>query len=489
SNLHLVPVINAARRAGARLVVIDPRRTKIAEQADRHLQLMPGTDLLLAWAMTKELERLGAFDHDFIRNHVHGFAAYLRSVRAIDGAAAARACGLDARAITELSEWYRDLEPAAISVGNGLERNHNGGSAIRAIFALPALAGKFGVPGGGLVNGASFAFPKTADRLQRPDLVPPGTRTFNIIDVGRHLTDATLAPPIKVVFIYNHNPLIVHPDQNRLRRGLERADLFIVGADVVMTDSMRYADIVLPACSHFEHADVYAAYGQHWLQRAEPVIDPVGEALPNTEIFRRLAARFGFTEDAFRATDEQLIDAALELRGGRASQLPVDRATPMPEGGAELVMFANVFPGTPSGKVELESQYLAQRFGQPLPVHRQRTAKFPLVLLSPASDQRITSTFGGVGAELPVLDMHPEDASARGLESGARVRAFNELGEVHFTLAVTDRVRAGVVSTPKGAWLSTSVNRQTVSALAPAHHADLCHGACFNDATVEVAPA
>src|SRR5213078_4020602 len=154
---------------------------------------------------------------------------------------------------------------------------------IRAVFALPALAGKFGVPGGGLVNGARGAFPMTPTRLRRPDLVPAGTRMFNIIDVGAHLLDPTLSPPIKAVFIYNHNAVIVHPDQNRLRRGLMRDDLFIVGSDVAMTDSMLYADIVLPAASHFEHADLYAAYGQHWLQRAEPVIPPQGEALPNTE--------------------------------------------------------------------------------------------------------------------------------------------------------------------------------------------------------------
>src|SRR5438094_7722799 len=175
-------------------------------------------------------------------------------------AEAADICGVPADQVRTLAEWYATISPAAISVGNGLERNQNGGSGIRAVFALPARAGKLGVPGGGLINGAGFAFPKTPARLQRPDLVPKGTRTLNIIDVGAHLLDERLDPPIKAVFIYNHNPVVVHPDQNRVRRGLLREDLFIVGSDVAMTDSMRYADVVLPSATTFEHPDIYPAY-------------------------------------------------------------------------------------------------------------------------------------------------------------------------------------------------------------------------------------
>ena len=302
SNLHLTPLIDRARRAGAKLVVVDPKRTKIAERADLHLPLRPGTDVVLAWAIAAELERTGGLDHAFIERHVAGFEEYMALARPWTLPLAARECRLAEADVRRFAEWFRTTAPVAISVGNGLERNQNGGSGIRAVFALPALAGKFGVRGGGLVNGARGAFPKTPARLARPDLVPKGTRLLNIVDVGRHLTDPTLTPPLKAIFVYNHNPLIVHPDQNRMRRGLSREDLFVVGCDVVMTDSLAYADIVLPACSHFEHADIFAAYGQHWLQRAEPVIQPQGEALPNTEIFRRLAARFGFTEPAFTAS-------------------------------------------------------------------------------------------------------------------------------------------------------------------------------------------
>ncbi len=493
-NLHFTPVINEARRAGGKLVVVDPRRIKIAEQADLHLALRPGTDVILAWAVTAELERRGGLDRAFIERHVHGFEEYMARARQVTVAGAARVCNLPEDQIRQLVEWYQNLSPAAISVGNGLERNQNGGSGIRAIFALAALAGKLGVPGGGLVNGAGYAFPKTPQRLQRPDLCPPGTRTLNIVDVGAHLTDPTLAPPIKAVFVYNHNPLIVHPDQNRMRRGLERDDLFTVGIDVVMTDSLAYADVVLPASSHFEFDDIYPAYGQHWLQRAEPVIARVGESLPNTEIFRRLAARFGFDDPAFRASDAQLMDEALDpadprLGGVRPSQLPTDRALAMTVDGEDAVLFRNVFPKTPSGKVELLSGYLGDKFGQPLPGYRPYESPFPLLLISPASDRRITSTFGASRSSggPPPLEMHPEDARARGLADGTTVKVWNDLGEVHLPLRVTDVVPAGVVATWKGTWLRTSDNGQTVSALVPGHHADLSGGACFNDTRVEVA--
>ena len=494
SNLHLMAPINRARRAGAKLVVIDPLRTKVAELADLHLAVRPGTDVVLAWALAAELERTGGIDRAFVDRHVAGAEAFLAAARPWTPAAAARVTGVPEADIRTLAEWYRTLSPAAISVGNGLERNQNGGSGIRAIFALPALAGKRGVPGGGCVNGASMAFPKTPAKLARPDLAPPGTRTLNIVDIGRHLLDPALAPPIQALFVYNHNPLVVHPDQNRLRRGFEREDLFIVGADLALTDSLAYADVVLPACSHFEHDDLFPAYGHHWLQRAAPVIPREGEALPNTEIFRRLAARFGFTGPAFTASDAELMDDAVDGADTRLgacppSELPLDRALAMRFDGAPAAMFRNVFPQTPSGKAELASDVLAHRYGAHLPSFRPVESRFPLALVSPASDRRITSTFGGVAEREapPPLEMHPEDARARGLREGQRVRVWNELGEIRLTLRVTDRVVAGVVATLKGAWLRTSDNGQTVSALCPAHHADLAGGACFNDARVEVA--
>jgi anaerobic selenocysteine-containing dehydrogenase len=279
-----------------------------------------------------------------------------------------------------------------------------------------------------------------------------------------------------------------------MKRGLAREDLFAVGCDVVMTDSLAYCDVVLPASSHFEYDDIYAAYGQHWLQRAEPVIRPQHDSLRNTEIFRRLAARFGYTDPIFTASDAQLMDDAVDgadprLGGVAPSRLPTDRATAMTVGGEPAILFKNVFPKTASGKVELASEYLEKKYGSRLPTYRAYETKFPLILITPASDERITSTVGGLkaGDVTPPLEIHPDDAKARGLRDGMRVRVHNDLGEVRLPLRITDTVPPGVVCSLKGAWMKTSDNGQTVSALAPGHHADICGGACYNDCRVEVA--
>jgi anaerobic selenocysteine-containing dehydrogenase len=493
SQLHLMPLINSARKQGARLVVVDPRRVQIARKADLHLAIKPGTDVVLAWALVSEIERLGGLDHAFIEHHVQGAEDFLAQARRFTMAEAAEICGIPAEQIEQLAWLYKTTSPAVICPGTALERNRNGGSGLRAVFALPALTGKFGVLGGGLLMGASSAFPKTMGRLQGEEFVPPGTRTLNIVTIGRDLCDANLAPPIKGLFIYNHNPLIVHPDQNTMRRGLLRDDLFTVACDVVMTDSVRYADVVLPACTHFEHAELYAAYGQHFLQRAEPVIPPVGEALPNTEIFRRLARRFGFTEPEFQASDAALMDDALalddpRLQGLRPSQLPLHQALSMTFNDGEAILFQTTVPQTPSGKIELHSSYLERTYGRPLATYQPLTSAYPLSLITPSSDQRTTSTFGSLRySDAAWLDMHPQDAAARQLAEGMTVRMWNDLGEVHLPLRITEEVRPGVVCSYKGAWMRTSDNGQTVSALAPSHYADLCDGACYNDARVEVA--
>jgi anaerobic selenocysteine-containing dehydrogenase len=493
SQLHLVPIINEARRKGARLVVVDPRRTQITRQADLHLALRPGTDVVLAWALAAELERIGGLDRDFIDKHVLGADAYLERARQLPLEEAASVCGLEAGQIRELAEVYKNTSPAVICPGNGPERNQNGGSGLRAVFALPALAGKFGVLGGGLLQGASASFPKTLARLQGEEFAPKGVRSLNIVTIGRDLLDPQLRPPIKGLFIYNHNPVVVHPDQNTMKQGLLRRDLFVVVCDIVKTDTVLYADVVLPACSHFEYPDLYPAYGQHFLQRAEPVIPPVGESLPNTEIFRRLAKRFGFSEPAFQATDADLMDEALvqddpRLQGITPSSLPLDQALAMAFNGDDAMLFRTTFPKTPSGKIELQSAYLEGAYGAPLPTFRPVESRYPLTLISPASDKRTTSTFGGLRYSDEVwLDMHPQDADARQLSDGMIVRVWNDLGEVHLPLRVTADVRPGVVCSLKGAWLRTSDNGQTVSALVPTHYADLCQGACFNDTRVEVA--
>ncbi|HEY7577159.1 MAG TPA: molybdopterin-dependent oxidoreductase [Acetobacteraceae bacterium] len=488
TNLHLVRRVRQSKRKGGRLIVVDPLRTKIAEQADLHLAPLPGTDVLLAWALAAELERMGALDQAFIAQHVLGFDDFMAAARAWPAARAADACALPEQQIVACARWLAEADPLVFAPGNGLERGRNGGSSIRALIALPALLGKLG-RGSGIVLGASNAFPKTMARLQRPDLAPDGMRTVNLLDIGRYLAEDAIDPPLRAVFIYNHNPVVVHPDQNRMRRGLAREDIFTVGIDVAMTESMGYCDIVLPAATHFEYADLYASYGHHWLQRAEPVIPPAGESLPNTEIFRRLAVRFGFDDPAFQATDADLMDAAIDLGDVRPSAIPIDRGVQMKgQDGQPLVLFENVFPATPSGRIELRSDALAQRWGEAarMPTWRERRSDHPLMLISPASDRQISSTLG-FAMPRPRLLMHPQDAAARGLSDGAEVKVWNERGEVILPLHVTDDVPPGVVASEKGAWLATSRTGQTISALVSADlRADLADGACFNDTRVDV---
>jgi anaerobic selenocysteine-containing dehydrogenase len=501
SNLHLVRQARAAKRKGGRLAVIDPLRTKVAAQADLHLAPVPGTDVVLGFALALELERLGAHNRDFIAAHVAGYDEYMAAARRWPVENASEVCRVPAADIRKLARWMAEADPLVIAPGNGLERGMNGGSAIRVAIALPALMGKLDARNG-IVLGSRFAFPKTADRLTRTDLIPPGTRTLNILDVGRHLEHDDIDPPLRAVFIYNHNPIVVHPDQARMQRGLAREDIFLVGIEIAMTESMGHCDVVLPAATHFECDDLYAAYGHHWLQRAEAAIPPVGEALPNTEIFRRLAARFGFDEPCFKASDRELMDDAIDnadprMQGVKASEISPRAALRMlGPGGRPLALFDNARPGTPSGKVELASESLAKRWGEAarLPSYRPRNhEKFPLALISPASDKRISSTVLGAGAapgEAPPLFMNPTDAAARRLNGAKRVRVFNERGAVVLPLKVTDAVAPGVVASEKGAWLATSPTGNTISALVSADaRADLAQGACFNDTAVEVEAA
>ncbi len=340
-----------------------------------------------------------------------------------------------------------------------------------------------------------YSFPSTPDKLKASHLIPDGTRTVNIVNVGRHLLTDDLDPPIRAVFIYNHNPVCTHPDQNRMRRALSREEIFVVGCDVVMTDSLAYADVVLPAASFAESDDIYAAYGQSWLQRAAPVMAPVGQCLPNTEIFRRLAARFGFDEPAFRATDAELIDAAFDaddprLQGYRPSELPLDKALPMlVDGNKPLIMCDTVMPGTASGRIELFSEALEQAHGYGVPRYEPVAHSLPLTIVSPSSARRTNSTFGQVdpSGQPEWLEIHPTDAAARDIEDGQPVEVFNQQGSVQLRARVTDAVPAGVLYSAKGTWLASSATGQTVNALISADlKTDIAEGACYNDTWVDL---
>ena len=498
SNLHFARLIKQARARGARLVVVDPKRTRIAEQAQCYLQIKPGADVVLALALAAEFERRGVLATAFIERWVSGAAAFLDVARQYSLADAARLCAVPLSAVTQLADVYCTARNLALSVGNGIERSRCGGSSLRAIMSLNALLGQFGRRGAGVMVKPGLSFPATPERLQRPDLMPAGARTINILDVGRHLLQDDLTPPIRAAFIFNHNPVATHPDQNRLRRALSRPEIFKVGIDVTMTDSLAYCDVVLPACSAFETDDLYCAYGHGYLQRAEPVIPPVGEALPNTEIFRRLAKAFGIADPLLQDDDAALMDAALRgdddrLAGWAPSRTPVDAALPMQSvRGEQPLLCGNLKPGTASGVIELFSAALEAQHGYGVPRYEPVTGEHPFVVISPSSAKRTNATLGGhpdsAGPEC--VEMHPADAARQGLQDGQAVVLGNALGEVALTLKITDAVAPGVLYSPKGAWLHSSATGQTVNALISAdRRTDIADGACYNDTFVEVRAA
>ena len=495
SNLHLARVIKAARKNGAKLIVIDPKKIKIADQADLFIQIKPGTDVVLFLALAAELERRNKLDQAFIERWVYGFDAYMTAARNYSLQDAADTCKISMKDIQDFLTLYTGAKNVSMSFGNGAERGHSGGSSIRAAMSLQVLSGNMGRPGAGIIAKQGLSFPATTDKLRRPDLAPDDTRVLSIIDVAKHILDDTLAPPIKAVFIYNHNPVCTHPDQNRMRRALSREDVFIVGCDVEMNDSMAYADVILPASSHFEFSDIYAAYGQAHLQRAEAVIPSVGSSLPNTEIFRRLAARFGFNDPLFKADDNELMDDAYDvqapqMKGIRPSQVPLDKSLPMmAENDQALIMCKTVFPKTSSGKIELFSDDLEQRFGYGLPRFEEVTKDYPFALITPSSSKRTNATFGGHKESMSpeTLEIHPTDADLKNITDGSKVRVWNNLGEVALVARVTDKVKVGVFYSPKGTWLGSSTTNQTVNALINTDLVtDIMAGACYNDTFVDI---
>jgi len=491
-NLHLTTLIRDARKRGAKLVVVDPRRTRIADDADLHIPLLPGTDVVLAYAVAALIDAGGGVNQAFVADHVLGADRFLAAAAAYTPERAAQLCGVEEQAIRQLANWWCTLAPAAISVGVGPERNRNGGAGLRAMMALPALTGNLGPRGAGICDVSGF-FPVAGDALSQPQLRRDDSRQFNVLDLPRHILDPGSALPLKALFIYNHNPVAVHPRAEEMRAALLDESVFVVGSDISMTDSMACCDLVLPASSHLEYGDLYKAYGHHYLQRSAPVIKPVGQSVSNMELFRRLARRFAFDEPCFQETDEQLMDQAIAadapgLAGRRPSELDPDQAVDMSAqpGG---VVFREQLPATPSGKVELYSAALEADCGQGLPQFRELAGqRRAFVLLSPASEQRINSTFGGVagcGDDLRCA-MHPDDAAKLALLDGQPVRLHNDQGAVEMPLVVSRRIRRGTVSVPKGAWRRDSATGQTINALIPGHKADIAGGACYYDCTVDI---
>jgi anaerobic selenocysteine-containing dehydrogenase len=484
SGIHLMPFLKQARDNGAFIVAVDPRATPVARQADVHLAVKPGTDLVVALAIHRFLFEEGHASQAFLDAHTVGAAELRDKAREWTFERAAEISGVDAATLRQVAERYVATSPALIKCGWGLERNRNGGSAAAAVLALPAVAGKFGVRGGGytMSNSASWNIERTWLTDQEP-----ATRAVNMNKVGRLLTEPEGAP-VNVLFVYNCNPVAILPDQRRVIRGLERDDLFTVVFDQVLTDTAMYADVVLPATTFLEHYDFARGYGPITLQLGKPVIDGVGESRSNTDVFMDLARRLDLTVDGDPQDDlEAMLSVLNHLPEPVANDLRDNWKARAPHGGRP-VQFVDVFPKTDDRKVHLFPQELDRQapiglYGyQPDPA----TAEYPLALISPASERTISSTMGELSRPEVRLEMNPEDAGARGIDEGDTVRVFNALGDMRVRARLSPLIKRGTVAFPKGVWRRHTANGYTSNSLTPDTLADLGGGACFNDARVEV---
>ena len=497
SNIHLVPYLKRAKAAGARIAVIDPRRTPGGALADRHLAVWPGTDGPVALAMIAHLDRIGAVDRQFLAAHATGWERLLDHARTWSLERAAEVARVAASDIAAVAEEYAAADPAMVRCGWGLERNRNGESAVAAVLALPAVAGKFGRPGGGYMMSSSGAYRVDDDALA--GVPEPATRAVNMNHLGRVLCGEA-DPPVRALFVYNANPAVTIPDQNRVLEGLRRDDLFTVVFDQVRTDTALYADVLLPATTFLEHRELSTAYGTYGVLLSEPAIAPVGESRPNGAVFTALADRLGLKgpdapAGAAAEGDAPLlralasIGAALEVQPAAERLALLRRAGRLRFGfeGGRPVPFVNVWPATPDRKAHLWPEMLGSEPYGYLP--EPGNGRYPLALISPATDRSVSSSMAEYGFTEAALEMHPEDAAARGLADGAVVRVHNERGVVVVRLRLSGDLRRGVAVLPKGIWNRHTRNGSVGNALVPDTVSGVGGGACFNDARVEVSHA
>jgi anaerobic selenocysteine-containing dehydrogenase len=504
SNLHFWMRAQEAKRRGAKLIAIDPYRSATAEKCHEHIALLPGTDGALALGLMHVLIADNLIDRDYIDRHTVGYAELAARASDWPPERVARTCGIAAAQVTGLARDYGTIKPAAIRVNYGMQRVHGGGNAVRAIACLPALIGAWRHPAGGALLSSSGTFPVDQAALERPDLIHGAPRTINMSAIGDALLDAT-DPPVRAIYVYNSNPVAVAPESSKVRRGFAREDLFVVVHEIFQTDTADFADILLPATTQLEQTDVHLSYGHLYAVANNPAIAPLGEALPNTEVFRRLAARMGFTEACFGDSDDAMARQAwrpgdpravefdwdaLKRDGWRRLAVPKDRA-PFAEGG---------FP-TASGKCEFRTAAIAALGEDPLPDYiapRESAAtnpglaqRYPLAFISPPARNFLNSSFGNLPAfvaeeKTPKLDLNPVDAAARNLHEGDVVRIRNDRGSFTATLRVTDRARAGVAVAPSIWWQKLSPDGCNANAVTSQALTDMGRAATFYDCLVEV---
>jgi anaerobic selenocysteine-containing dehydrogenase len=501
SNLHFWRHVQEAKRNGARIVCIDPRKTETADKCHEHIALRPGTDAALALALMHELIVHDWLDHDYIAKHTIGWDQLKARAMLWPPARAAEVCGVPVAQITALARDYGTTKPAAIRLNYGMQRVRGGGNASRAIACLPALTGAWRQRAGGLLLSSSGMFPINKAAVQRPDLLAGRwPRTLNMITIGNDLlrdSSPDFGPKIEALIVYNSNPVAVAPESGKVVQGFEREDLFTVVLEHFQTDTADYADFILPATTQLEHWDIHASYGHTDVLLNRPAIAPVGEARPNSAIFRALAARMGFTEPCFLDGDETLCRAAFSHPDGDK----VDFQELLDKGFATLPIpeapFADgVFP-TPSGKCEFFSARLAEQGLDGLPDHLDNhetagsSAAFPLAMISPPARNFLNSTFVNVKSLRdiegePLLEIHADDAAARGITDGAVVRVFNQRGTYRCKAEISRRARPGVVNGLGVWWRKLGLDGTNVNQLTSQQLTDLGRGPVFYDCLVEV---
>ncbi|MDQ2808665.1 MAG: molybdopterin oxidoreductase family protein [Chloroflexota bacterium] len=508
TNVHLMPYIHEARRAGATFVVVDPHRSKTAEQADLHIRLNPGTDAALVLAMIHVLVREGLHNAAFLAQHTIGWEALAARAADWPPERAAPITGLTAEAITDFARLYATSRPSAIRLSYGMTRHTNGGQNTRAVLMLPAVTGAWGTVGGGALLSTSGTFGLNAAALERPDLLARHARrprTINMIQLAEALTELH-DPPVKGLLVYNSNPANVAPDQSRVLAGLGREDLFTVVHEQVMTDTARWADLVLPATTAFEYSDLYSAYGHLYVQLSRPAIPAMGEAIPNTELFRRLAAAMGYHDPCFGDSDDDLIRQALTgehpfMAGITLERLEAETFIHLTTPTRPFVPFADGVYPTPSGKIELYSESLLRQGVDPVIGYVPEAespdgspalaARYPIRLLTPAAHHFLNTSFAEMPTmrrkqRRPTIELHPSDAATRGISDGVWVRAFNDRGEAFFVAEVKDSVGPGVACHLSRWWGYYSPAGWNANALTATRPADIGAGGTFHTNLVQV---
>ncbi|HTO65545.1 MAG TPA: molybdopterin-dependent oxidoreductase [Bradyrhizobium sp.] len=523
--LHHWPFIAEAKRRGARVVVIDPLRSRTAAAADWHIPIRPGTDTALVLGMIHVIGEEGLLDRDYIERYTTGFDELAARAKEFPPERVEAITAVPKEDIRKLAREFATLQPAAIRVGVAIERSAGGGDALRAIVSLPALVGAWRHVGGGVMASPARAFPRKM--LSRPDLIPPGTRVVNLLQLGRALTGRLgLDPPIDALFVYNSNPLIACPEEALVAEGLARDDLFTVVSEQFLTDTALYADLVLPAATQLEQIDLMYSWGHFYLTWNEQAIAPLGEAVSNTELFRRLAAAMGFDDDPlFRRSDEELIRETLDWSAPALSGITMESLRErgyarlnigLPE---ERAPHADGSFLTPSGKCELKSS-LAERGSFVVPPFRQGhladqagtpvagvpdyvapresplgqapgAVRYPLSLVTPKSHAFLNSGYANLAVQRHAAGpqcamLHPDDALARGIGNGETVTVFNDRGRLTCKARVTADVMPGLVAIPSGYWRSASASNTSANVLASAELGNIGRSPTFSDVAVEV---